>query len=167
MNNGARRLVPMDELSPLIVGLIDEGFDVTLTVTGNSMRPMLTHLRDSVVLTSCDPNTLKVGDIPLYRRECGTYVLHRIIKVHNDVYDISGDHQWVLEKGVPKSQVLCVVKGFTRNGEYYSCDNKGYKLYSFLWRKLFVLRKLIMTVHGKLHRLFFKSHKSDDTTPDA
>ncbi len=167
MNNSARRLVPTDELSPLIVGLIDEGFGVTLTLTGNSMRPMLTYLRDSVVLTCCDPNTLKVGDIPLYRRECGTYVLHRIMKVHDDVYDILGDHQWVLGKDVPKSQVLCIVKSFTRKGKYYSCEHKGYRVYSFLWRKVFVFRKLIMTAHVKLHRLFFKSHKSNDTKPDA
>ena len=167
MSDSTRRLVPMDELSPLIVGLIDEGFDVTLTITGNSMRPMLTHLRDSVALTSCNPAALKVGDIPLYRRESGTYVLHRIMKVHDSTYDISGDHQWVLEKDVEKSRVLCVVKGFTRKGKYYSCGNKGYRLYSFLWRKLFVFRKLIMTAHGKLHRLFSKSHKSDNIKPDA
>lgn len=162
MSDSTRRLVPMDELSPLIVGLIDEGFDVTLTVTGNSMRPMLTHLRDSVVLTSCDPTALKVGDIPLYRRENGTYVLHRIMKVHDNTYDISGDHQWVLEKDIQKTQVLCVVKGFTRKGKYYSCKHKGYRMYAFLWRKIFALRKLIMTVHGKLHRLFSKSHKSEN-----
>ena len=161
MSDSIRRLVPMDELSPLIVGLIDEGFDVTLTITGNSMRPMLTHLRDSVVLTKCDPNTLRVGDIPLYRRENGTYVLHRIMKVHDTAYDISGDHQWVLEKDIQKSQVLCVVKGFTRKGKYYSCEHKGYRFYSFLWRKIFIFRKFIMATHGKLHRLFFRSHKSN------
>lgn len=143
---------PMSELSPLIVGLVNSGADVTLTVTGNSMRPMLTHLKDSVILTKCDPLSLKVGDIPLYRRENGEYILHRIIKSHDDVYDISGDHQYELEHGVPKSSVLCVVKGFTHNGKYHSCDEFGYRLYSFLWRKLFPLRKAIMTVYRKIKR---------------
>ena len=147
------KAVPMEELSPLIVGLINEGTDVTLTVTGNSMKPMLTHLRDSVVLTKCDPLALRVGDIPLYRREDGKYILHRILKSHDTVYDISGDHQWILERNVPKSCVLCVVKGFTRNGKYHSCDEYGYRLYAFLWRKMFPFRKTVMTVHGWLSRI--------------
>lgn len=151
--------VPMEELSPLIVGLVNDGIDVTLTVTGNSMKPMLTHMRDSVVLTKCDPSALKAGDIPLYRRENGKYILHRIIRVRDTVYDISGDHQWVLERNVPKQQVLCVVKGFTRNGKYRSCKNLGYRMYAFLWRKLFPLRKTVMVVHGRLHRLFHRRLK--------
>lgn len=143
---------PMSELSPLIVGLVNDGTDVTLTVTGNSMRPMLTHLKDTVILTKCDPLSLKAGDIPLYRRENGGYILHRIIKSHDDVYDISGDYQYELERGVPKSSVLCVVKGFTRNGKFHSCDEFGYRLYAFLWRKLFPFRKAIMTAYRKLKR---------------
>ena len=29
-----------------------------------------------------------------------------------------------------------------------------YRIYSFIWRLLFPFRKLIMKIHGKLHRLF-------------
>ncbi|MBO5911955.1 MAG: S24/S26 family peptidase, partial [Clostridia bacterium] len=82
------KCVPMEELSPLIVGLIEEGVDVTITVTGNSMRPMLTHRKDTVVLTKCDPLALKRGDLPLYKRDNGQYILHRIIRVHKDTYDM-------------------------------------------------------------------------------
>ncbi len=34
------KAVPMDELSPLITGLIEDGTDVRFTVTGISMRPL-------------------------------------------------------------------------------------------------------------------------------
>ncbi len=151
-----RKSMPMSELTPLISELVNQGTDVTITVTGNSMQPMVTHLRDTVLLTKCDPNTLKAGDIPLYRREDGKYILHRIMKVHSDTFDIAGDHQTELEKGVYKAQVLCVVKGFTRKGKFHSCKGIGYKLYAFIWRIVFPFRGLIMKMHGKLHRIFRK-----------
>ena len=56
------RAVALDELSPLLLGLIDEGYDVTFTVVGISMSPLWCNMRDSVVLTKCDPLALKVGD---------------------------------------------------------------------------------------------------------
>ena len=146
----------MEELSPLITGLIDEGIDVALTVTGNSMKPMLTTHRDSVLLTKCDPTALKVGDLPLYRRENGKYILHRIVKVNAETYDMAGDHQKDVERGVNKSQVLCVVKGFTRNGRYHSVTEPLYLLYVHLWRIMLPLRGFVMRTHGKLHRLFSK-----------
>ena len=52
-------------LSPMITESIEAGSKVILTVTGNSMRPYLRHLRDQVVLEKCDPRALKVGDVPL------------------------------------------------------------------------------------------------------
>lgn len=125
------KAVALDEISPLLLGLIDEGFDVTFTVVGISMSPLWHNMRDSVVLTKCDPFKLKVGDVPLCKRPNGKYVLHRIVKVHDETYDIIGDNQSEIEKGLPKSSVLCVVKGFNRKGKHYSCDSAWYKFYTF------------------------------------
>ena len=149
-----RKCVPMEELSPLIVGLINEGIDVTLTVTGNSMKPMLTTHRDSVVLSKCDPLDLKAGDIPLYQRENGKYILHRIVKVNPDTYDMAGDHQKDIERGVNKSQILCVVKGFTRNGKYHTVEEPLYLAYVFVWCAMLPLRGFVMRTHGLLHKIF-------------
>ena len=52
MTQKASKTVPMEEMSPLISELINSGTDVTITVTGNSMKPMLCHLRDTA-LASC------------------------------------------------------------------------------------------------------------------
>ncbi len=146
--------LPMSEMSPLIVGLINEGHDVSIIVTGNSMKPMLRHLKDTVTLTKCDPQALKKGDIPLYLRENGQYVLHRIMKAHPDCYDISGDNQWELEKGVKPSQILCKVKSFTRSGKQHSTEELTYRVYESLWRLLFGLRKHIKRTYVTLHGLF-------------
>lgn len=148
------KCVPMEELSPLIVGLIEEGIDVTITVTGNSMRPMLTHRKDTVVLTKCDPFALKRGDLPLYKRDSGQYILHRIIKVHKDTYDMIGDHQYEVERGVKKGNVLCLVKGYTRKGKQHSCEEFKYKLYTFIWCLTVPFRRALLWLHRLPSKVF-------------
>ena len=153
--------VPMEELALMIEGLIKEGVDVTLTVTGNSMRPLWTTHRDSVVLTGCDPCVLKKGDVPLYRRDDGKYILHRIIKVHETTYDMIGDHQYEVEYGVNKQKVICVVKAFTRNGKQHTCDELGYRFYTWVWCHSVPFRRFMLWLHRLPLRLF-KRKKAQD-----
>ncbi len=148
------KCLPMSELSPLLLGLINDGTDVTFTVTGQSMQPTVYNLRDTVLLTKCDPLTLKKGQIPFYLRENGQYVLHRIVKVHKDTYDMCGDHQYEVEKGVPKTAVLCVVKGFTRKGVFHSCDKPFYRFYSFVITLLTPVRRPIFAVIRFFKKIF-------------
>jgi hypothetical protein len=81
------------------------------------------------VLTKCDKFNLKVGDIPFYKRNNEKYVLHRIVKVNKDSYNLCGDNQYVIEKNLPKENVIAVVKSFERKGKCYSCGVLGYKIY--------------------------------------
>lgn len=153
MNNQPKK-VPMSELSPLLLGLINDGTDVTFTVTGQSMQPTFYNLKDTVVLTKCDPFSLKRGQIPMYLRENGQHVLHRIVKVHKEHYDMCGDHQYEIEHGVPKNAVLCVVKSFTHKGKSVSCNAFGYRLYSFFWCLCIPLRRPVFAIHRFFNKLF-------------
>ncbi len=63
-----------------------------------------------------------------------------------------GDHQWEIERGVDKSSVICVVKGFYRNGVYHSCKELPYRMYSFFWTLALPLRKFAFGLHRKLKR---------------
>jgi len=139
----------LENLSSIFLALLDENIDITLTVTGNSMNPLLTHKRDSVVLTSCNKFNLKRGDIPLYRRSNGQYVLHRIIKVNKNSYNLCGDNQYIIEKNLPKESIIAVVKAFERNGKLYSCNDFIYKIY---WR----LRIFSIPFQYFLHRIWSK-----------
>ncbi len=148
------KAVPLNEMSPLLLGLIDEGIDVTFTVTGMSMTPLWYSLRDSVVLTKCDPLALKRGDVPLYLRGSDRYILHRIVKVNKDSYCMVGDRQTDIERNVPKTAVLCVVKGFYRKGKYHDCRSFGYRLYSNIWMMLRPFRKIIFGTWHFLRKIF-------------
>jgi hypothetical protein len=137
--------ITMNSLSPIILDMLEEHLDITLKVTGSSMHPLLINKRDSVILTKCDKYNLQKGDIPLYRRSSGKFVMHRIVGVHENSYDLCGDNQYIIEKNVPKKNIIAVVKAFERNGKFYNCDGVFYKLY---WN----LRVFSIPFRSLLHR---------------
>ncbi len=146
-----QREVAFDDLMPFIEESFRQGLTVTISVTGNSMKPLFFHKRDSAVLSACDPHSLKRGDVPLYRRDNGQYVLHRIVRVEKDSYTLTGDAQWKLEVGLPKDNVLAVMTGFVRKGKSVDCQNFGYRVYVTVWMWLRPLRPLIVRVWRALH----------------
>ena len=132
------RSIPMEELYKVILLQLENGGHARLPVTGYSMEPMLRHGKDAVYLRPVDPRQEK-GDLILYRRRNGSFVLHRIISLHPEGYICSGDNQWDWEF-VSHSQLLAVENGFQRRGKTYAHDHPGYRFYRFLWVELFCLR---------------------------
>ena len=138
------KVVPMEELCPMIQELLAGGSTVQLTVTGISMRPMLLHRRDQVELT-LPPSKLQRYAIPLYQREDGSFILHRIVKVEKDgTYTCAGDGQTALETGVRQEQIIAVVCSFIRKGKKISCSNKRYQVYTKVWTALFPIRPILL-----------------------
>lgn len=144
----------LENLSSIFLALLDENIDITLTITGNSMNPLVTHKRDSIVLTNCNKFNLKRGDIPLYRRSNGQYVLHRIIKVNKNSYNLCGDNQYIIEKNLPKENIIAVVKAFERNGKIYSCNDFTYKVYWHLRVFSIPFRYFLHKIWGRIRRIF-------------
>lgn len=149
-----RSKVSLDEFSSMILPMLEKNIDVTITATGDSMYPLWKHKRDRVVLTNCNKFNLKRGDIPLYKRSSGQYVMHRIIRVNNDSYDMCGDAQWHIEYNLPKENIIAVVKSFTRKGKEYSCNNFLFRVYSIIWMGLLPLRRINLKIYRKLSGIF-------------
>ena len=145
--------ISADEVAGLMEKIMGEQVDITIPVTGNSMSPLWRHGRDSVTLTRCDNTGLKKGDIPLYRRLNGQYVMHRIVKVTPDGYDLCGDAQTVVERCLPHDCVIAVVRSFTRNGRVYHCDQLTVRLYSALWPVLRLIRRFTALPGRALRKL--------------
>lgn len=144
--------VAMAELLPLIEDSFRQGLTVTLGITGNSMMPLFRHGRDSAVLSPCDTATLRRGDVPLYRRPDGRFVLHRILRVESDTYTLAGDAQRELEIGLPKDCVIGVMTGFIRKGKTVSCRSWRYRLYSTVWMALRPIRPVLFRVARRCRR---------------
>ena len=116
---------------PLITESLAAGKSVQFYPHGISMLPMLRQDVDSVVLSPVDAR-LKKYDIPLYKRDNGKYVLHRIVSV-GDSYTCIGDNQYAFEKGIRDDQIIAVVTSFTRNGKEISVTSLPYRIYYVLW----------------------------------
>lgn len=138
--------VEQEQFSLVLLKMLAENIDVTITVTGDSMFPLWRHKRDSVVLTKCDKTALKKGDIPLYKRRTGQYVMHRIIKVNKDSYNLCGDAQTQIEYDLAKDNIIAEVKAFTRKGKKYNCNDPWVRLYTALWIGLLPIRGIILKV---------------------
>ena len=126
-----RVAIPMEELMPLLQLQMETAGSANLNVTGWSMMPMLHNRRDSVVIRPVKGRQEK-GDLILYQRANGRYVLHRILRVKREGYVCCGDNQFFTEK-VADEQLLAVVTEFTRGGKSYAVSCKGYKRYVW-WR---------------------------------
>ena len=138
--------VSMEELLPVMEEVWASGNTFRIPVTGMSMYPTLRHGRDQLML-SRPRGPLKKHDLPLYRRDNGQFILHRVVAVQPDgCYTCCGDHQWVREKDVRPDQIVALVTEICRKGRTFSTDHLGYRLWVRLWDAVLPIRKPIFKV---------------------
>ena len=144
----------LEELMPLIRERLDAGGKVRFSPMGISMLPMLRQGMDTVTLSPV-PKRLKKYDLPLYRRDDGKYILHRIVKT-GECYTCIGDNQFALETGVRQDQIIAVVTSFSRNGKDIPVTALSYQLYCRMWHYSRPVRRFWRRGIGWLRRNFMK-----------
>lgn len=122
------------------------------TNRGDSMMPLIKQDRDLLIIMPVQ-GRLKKYDVPLYKRDNGQYVLHRILKVREHDYVICGDNRWSKEYGITDRHIIGVLTGVIRNGREISVNDRKYKAYVHLWCDLFPVRAFITHVINKLSRI--------------
>ena len=130
----------MAQLMPLITECLTAGQSVRIFPRGTSMMPMIRQGIDSVMLSPVTEK-LKKYDLPLYRRNDGKYILHRIIAV-DSTYTCMGDNQFVPEPGIQQEQLIAVVTAFYRGEKKYVVTQLVYRLYCRLWHHSRPIRHL-------------------------
>ena len=128
-------------------------------VTGNSMMPLLKHLRDGVIIIP--PDLIRIGDIVLFDRANGRYALHRVIQKKKNGFTMAGDNQWYIETGLPYNQVIGVVDALMRNGREISRGNFFLTIYSFVVTQLTFPRIYIWKAIVRLEKLLHHSENND------
>ena len=156
MDSWNERHVRLEELMPLILEQLDAGRSVKFLPHGTSMLPMLRQGIDSVVLSPL-PDKLKKYDLPLYQRENGQFVLHRVVNA-GETYTCIGDNQFVYEPGLRHTQMLAVVTSFWRGEKDVKVTSLGYQCYCRVWHYSRPVRYLWRRVIGWMQR--HKPHKS-------
>ena len=115
-------------LMPMIDEVIAAGGVFRLYPRGISMLPMLVEGEDSVELVAAEPYA--VGDVLLYRRANGQFVLHRLVGIHKGALVFCGDNQRVLEFGVPRTAVLAELGGYYKGDVHHALDEPDYVRYA-------------------------------------
>ncbi len=121
-------------------------------VTGNSMWPMLHHLRDSV--TIIPHGKIRRGDVVLFDRQNGRYALHRVIRTGEQGFTMAGDNQWHVERDLPYAQIVGVVDSMVRNGRSISCSKKSVRFYAWLVTLFTLPRIYLRRAVGKVLKPF-------------
>jgi len=134
------------------------------TNTGISMMPLLRQHRDLLVIKPKPEGRLKRLDVPIYKRDNGKYIVHRIIWVRKNDYLICGDNQWYPERGITDRHIIGVLDSVIRDGktiplretEEHPHVSWKYKLYVHIWCDFYLLRAPIVLVVGKIQRMIWR-----------
>ncbi len=143
--------VRLAEVMPFIRERLAAGENVRFTPHGTSMLPMILGGRDQVVLSPMPPRWKKY-DLPLYQRDNGQFVLHRIVKL-GDTFTCIGDNQFGYETGIRPDQMIAVVTAFIRDGREYRVDTWSHRCYRCLWHRSRGLRRISRSLWIRLRRI--------------
>ena len=130
---------------------ITEKGKIIYTNVGDSMMPLICEKRDVLIIEKVS-GRLKRLDVPLYKRDSGQYVLHRILKVRKEDYVICGDNRCNKETGITDKHIVGVLTGVIRNGKRISMNSFSLRLYAHLWCDFFPIRAFILKVKSYMKR---------------
>ena len=146
------KIIDSKEFLGAVKDLVLSGRTVSLTVTGGSMTPFLAGGRDRVFLSPVTA-PLKKGDIVMYTRPNGQYILHRIVRVREcNVFDIAGDAQTEIECGVRREQIFAEVTSIERKGRKISPPSFFWFFFAHIWIRLIPARQRIMGLRFILYK---------------
>lgn len=121
---------------------VANGGSIKIKIAGYSMYPLVASRRDSVLLTKAQK--IKKGDVPLIKRDDGSFVLHRVVGIKDGALMLRGDYEQKIEYPINPERVIAVAKGFYRNEKFISCDSFLYKLYTFFWMNTVAIRPVFL-----------------------
>mgnify|MGYP000767136083 CR=1 FL=1 len=124
---------------------------IIYTNVGDSMMPFIKQGRDVFVISRAE-GRLKRYDVPLYKRDSGQYVLHRILKVRENDYVICGDNRCSREYGITDRHIIGVLTGIIRDGREIPVTDRKYRIYVHLWCDFFPVRAFFIRIRQFLKR---------------
>lgn len=132
--------------------LIGQGETVSIPVSGFSMNPFLADKRDAVLVKRPDQD-LKRGDIVLYKRRNGQYILHRIWKVKREGYYMVGDAQTEIEGPILREQIIGRVEKIRRKGTWIDEMDLLWKFFEKVWIRILPLRPALRRGYSMLVKI--------------
>lgn len=131
--------------------MLNEGQNVTISVKGFSMRPMMRNEKDKVVLTAHTKEDIKLGNVMLFRHN-GNHIMHRIINIDGNNVTFAGDGNYRIIERATKEDIVAQVTTIIRPSGYtISLDSRRWKIYSKIWLALpAIIRRYILGLARRL-----------------
>ena len=141
------KTLPNDIFFAEVERMIAEERQVVLRVRGNSMRPFIRSDRTRVQLSPCQPQSLKKGDIVLFRFR-GRHILHRIIRRDGERFLLAGDGNYRKTETCTVNDIVAVVVAVIRpDGRTVECTSLRWRAASKIWVSFPpLLRRIILGV---------------------
>jgi len=144
--------------------IIEQQGKLVFTNTGISMMPLLRQHRDLLIIAPKPEGRLRRWDVPLYKRDNGQYVMHRVLWVRKNDYVMCGDNQWRPEFGIQDRHIIGVLEAVNRDGkilpvrstEEHPTVPLKYRIYVFLWCFFYPVRAVLVYFEYKYYRLKFR-----------
>ena len=145
--NHTLKKVDTREYITVLEDLLRNQKSVKVPVSGNSMSPFLISERDCV-LVQTPKHPLKKGDIVLFKRNSGQFILHRICKIQNGEFYILGDAQTMIEGPVQREQIIGLVVKARRKGIWIDEGDCGWRFFQHVWIRIIPLRPFLRYMYG-------------------
>ncbi|MGN0333093.1 MAG: S24/S26 family peptidase [Lachnospiraceae bacterium] len=123
------------------------------TVTGMSMWPFLCHGRDQVIVEKAEKEYLKIGDIVLFLISNDKYILHRVTQLSCDSFQSTGDGNIFRDGWFPYESIVAKVGKVIRNGKVIDCNSREWETLSWIWMRLFRVRKWLFFFWFKIRKI--------------
>jgi hypothetical protein len=122
--------VKTEAMMRMVKDTLEGGQKAIFTVTGSSMEPFFKDNITSVTLTK--KASYHVNDVVLFWHQ-GSYKLHRIIKMSDELAVCKGDHLFSQEI-VEIDDIFGYVESFETKGKTVDVNNQSYKIKVFFWK---------------------------------
>ena len=138
---------------------------VTTQLNGYSMEPLIRYRKDPVTIVPVD-RELVPGDVVLFERSDGAYVVHRLYWISEDrtMVQTWGDNCYYADAPIEISKVLGIALSFERDGKMISLTTEEQRKRGLRWINSRILRPVwfwyrrcknfVGCVKRRLHLLF-------------
>ena len=157
--NGAsdlrRRSLPIDQWHEM--GQAGAMIPVTITLAGDSMRPLIRRDRDRVTIVPMNREPM-IGDIVLFQGGPDRYVVHRVYRLRDGWVQTLGDNCWNPDPWIPENQVLGLVVKYARDGRGHRLDTPQARAWGRAWMAIHPIRlcyKRLRALAGRCYRKIF------------
>lgn len=147
-----KMLLPNAWLLGEVERLLEDGQNVTLKATGNSMLPFITGGRDTVTLQPPQA-PLQAGQIVLAHLPEERYVLHRILHTDGTNLVLMGDGNLSETESCHRNAVKGVVTSILRNGHTIDIQTKSEQRKAKAWQRMLPVRRYLLFIYKRIWRI--------------